>query len=78
MLWVRIWKRQVVKESVQSNWQESVLACWSFWIPVQFIIFSAVPAAYRVRAVASGDFVWNVALSYLAHRPQAPAADAAR
>ena len=58
------------KQCLDANWLESVTSCWAFWIPAQFAIFSVVPAVYRVRCVACGDFVWNVVLSYLAHRSQ--------
>jgi len=56
-------------ETLQGSWGETVVSCWGFWIPAQYVIFSKIPAAWRVRAVASGDFVWNVLLSYIAHKP---------
>ena len=60
-------------DTLRSNWKESVALCALFWLPAQFVIFSAVPAGARVRCVAAGDFVWNTVLSYLAHRADAPA-----
>ena len=60
---------EAVVENLRENWTDTVLSCWCFWIPAQFVIFSAVPPVYRVRSVAMGDFIWNVALSYIAHRP---------
>jgi len=58
-------------QTLRSSWAETVFSCCAFWIPAQYVIFSKVPAAWRVRAVASGDFVWNVVLSYIAHREPA-------
>lgn len=62
-------------EALRSNWKESVSLCVLFWLPAQYVIFSAVPAAARVRCVAAGDFAWNVVLSYLAHRVEEAPAD---
>lgn len=62
-------------DGLRRNWAMSVASCLSFWLPAQFVIFSMVPAAYRVRCVASCDFVWNVALSFIAHRRE-PISDA--
>ena len=59
--------------SLRSNWTESVTACIVFWLPAQYVIFSMIPAAARVRCVAAGDFVWNIALSYMANRSKAAA-----
>mmetsp|Transcript_96451 Transcript_96451/g.245117 ORF Transcript_96451/g.245117 Transcript_96451/m.245117 type:complete len:221 (-) Transcript_96451:303-965(-) len=52
----------------RDSWGETVVTCWAFWIPAQFIIFSKVPAALRVPAVAAGDFAWNMVLSFVANR----------
>lgn len=41
--------------SLQNNWRESVLACITFWLPAQFVIFSMVPVSMRVKCVAAGD-----------------------
>ena len=41
--------------SLRNNWWESVTACITFWLPAQFVIFSMVPPAGRVRCVAAGD-----------------------
>ena len=62
---------EMALQHLRTNWWESVVSCCAFWLPAQFVIFSMVPAPARVRCVAAGDFVWNVALSYLANRPEA-------
>uniref|UniRef100_A0A7S3PIC4 Peroxisomal membrane protein MPV17 n=1 Tax=Aplanochytrium stocchinoi TaxID=215587 RepID=A0A7S3PIC4_9STRA len=59
---------EFAKESLANNYFTSLVSCWGFWIPVQFLIFSAVPSVHRVKCVATGDFLWNVALSYISHR----------
>lgn len=41
--------------SLQNNWRDSVLACMTFWLPAQFVIFSMVPVSMRVKCVAAGD-----------------------
>lgn len=64
-------RREDTIQTLRSSWGETVVSCWAFWIPSQYIIFSRVPVAWRVRAVASGDFVWNVMLSYIAHKKPA-------
>jgi len=56
---------------LSNRWGATVFSCCAFWIPVQYLVFSRVTIAYRVRAVAAGDFVWNVILSYVANN-QAP------
>merc|ERR1719215_1643330 len=53
---------------LRDSWVETVGSCWLFWIPAQYVIFSKVPHHWRVRAVASGDFAWNVVLSFISNR----------
>ena len=57
--------------TLRAHWRESVAACMVCWLPTQFLIFSVVPVGARVRCVAAGDFVWNILLSFMAHRSHA-------
>lgn len=64
-------------DQLRRNWSETCVSCWGFWLPTQYYVFSVLPPAYRIRAVATGDFVWNIILSYLAHRDSKIAVDIA-
>ncbi|KAJ8536646.1 hypothetical protein K7X08_035047 [Anisodus acutangulus] len=53
---------------LQQEWFSSVLANWQLWIPFQFINFRFVPQQFQVLAANFISLVWNVILSYKAHK----------
>ena len=54
--------------NLRREWLPSYLAGCSFWIPVMWLNFRVVPAAYRVRVMAVSNTCWSVIIDYLAHR----------
>lgn len=53
---------------LQQEWFSSVLANWQLWIPFQFFNFRFVPQQFQVLAANFIALVWNVILSYKAHK----------
>lgn len=53
---------------LQQEWFSSVLANWQLWIPFQFLNFRFVPQQFQVLAANVIALVWNVILSYKAHK----------
>ncbi|KAL0421684.1 UNVERIFIED_CONTAM: protein SYM1 [Sesamum latifolium] len=53
---------------LQQEWFSSVLANWQLWIPFQFLNFRFVPQQFQVLAANFVALVWNVILSYKAHK----------
>ncbi|MCD7449790.1 hypothetical protein HAX54_001527 [Datura stramonium] len=53
---------------LQQEWLSSVIANWQLWIPFQFINFRFVPQQFQVLAANFIALVWNVILSYKAHK----------
>lgn len=58
---------QVVPK-LQQEWFSSVLANWQLWIPFQFLNFQFVPQKFQVLAANLVALVWNVILSFKAHK----------
>ncbi|KAL0908993.1 hypothetical protein M5K25_023511 [Dendrobium thyrsiflorum] len=58
---------QVVPK-LQQEWFSSVLANWQLWIPFQFLNFRFVPQKFQVLAANLVALVWNVILSFKAHK----------
>ncbi|XP_057812358.1 protein sym-1-like [Salvia miltiorrhiza] len=53
---------------LQQEWFSSVVANWQLWIPFQFLNFRFVPQQFQVLAANFIALVWNVILSYKAHK----------
>ncbi|KAG8388484.1 hypothetical protein BUALT_Bualt02G0130500 [Buddleja alternifolia] len=53
---------------LKQEWFSSVLANWQLWIPFQFLNFRFVPQQFQVLAANFIAVVWNVILSYKAHK----------
>lgn len=53
---------------LQQVWASAVLANWQLWIPFQFFNFRFVPQQFQVLAANFIALVWNVILSYKAHK----------
>lgn len=53
---------------LQQEWFSSVIANWQLWIPFQFLNFRFVPQQFQVLAANFIAVVWNVILSYKAHK----------
>ncbi|CAN4085389.1 unnamed protein product [Withania somnifera] len=53
---------------LKQEWFSSVLANWQLWIPFQFFNFRFVPQQFQVLAANLIALVWNVILSYKAHK----------
>ncbi|KAJ0042002.1 hypothetical protein Pint_18410 [Pistacia integerrima] len=62
---------QVVAK-LQQEWFSSVLANWQLWIPFQFLNFRFVPQQFQVLAANVVALVWNVILSFKAHKEVLP------
>lgn len=57
---------------LQQEWFSSVLANWQLWIPFQFINFRFVPQQFQVLASNFVALIWNVILSFKAHKEVVP------
>lgn len=53
---------------LQQEWFSSVLANWQLWIPFQFFNFRFVPQQFQVLAANVIALIWNVILSFKAHK----------
>ncbi|KAK6153210.1 hypothetical protein DH2020_012849 [Rehmannia glutinosa] len=53
---------------LRQEWFSSVLANWQLWIPFQFLNFRFVPQQFQVLAANFIALIWNVILSYKAHK----------
>ncbi|KAA8517878.1 hypothetical protein F0562_015333 [Nyssa sinensis] len=62
---------QVVPK-LQQEWFSAVLANWQLWIPFQFLNFRFVPQQFQVLAANFIALIWNVILSYKAHKEILP------
>ncbi|XP_022744249.1 protein sym-1 [Durio zibethinus] len=58
---------QVVPK-LQQEWFSAVVVNWQLWIPFQFLNFRFVPQQFQVLAANFIALVWNVILSYKAHK----------
>ncbi|PIN24843.1 Peroxisomal membrane protein MPV17 [Handroanthus impetiginosus] len=58
----------LVIPKLQQEWFASVLANWQLWIPFQFFNFRFVPQQFQVLAANFIALIWNVILSYKAHK----------
>ncbi|KAJ0694812.1 hypothetical protein HanPI659440_Chr15g0613081 [Helianthus annuus] len=57
-----------VLPKLKQEWVSSVIANWQLWIPFQFLNFLFVPQQFQVLAANFIALVWNVILSYKAHK----------
>ncbi|XP_015577569.2 protein sym-1 [Ricinus communis] len=57
---------------LQQEWFSAVLANWQLWIPFQFLNFRFVPQQFQVLAANGIALVWNVILSFKAHKEILP------
>ncbi|RYR04104.1 hypothetical protein Ahy_B06g083682 isoform A [Arachis hypogaea] len=53
---------------LKQEWFSSVVANWQLWIPFQFLNFRFVPQQFQVLAANVIALVWNVILSFKAHK----------
>ncbi|XP_057804122.1 protein sym-1-like [Salvia miltiorrhiza] len=53
---------------LKQEWLSSVVANWFVWIPFQFLNFQFVPQQFQVLAANFIALIWNVILSYKAHK----------
>ncbi|XP_047323263.1 protein SYM1 [Impatiens glandulifera] len=58
---------QVVPK-LKQEWVSSLIANWQLWIPFQFLNFRFVPPQFQVLFANVVALVWNVILSYKAHK----------
>ncbi|XP_039064130.1 protein sym-1-like [Hibiscus syriacus] len=58
---------QVVPK-LQQEWFSAVVANWQLWIPFQFLNFRFVPQQFQVLAANFIAVIWNVILSFKAHK----------
>ncbi|KAF7819177.1 protein sym-1 [Senna tora] len=61
-------KPSLVVPKLQQEWFSAVLANWQLWIPFQFLNFRFVPQQFQVLAANVLAVVWNVILSFKAHK----------
>lgn len=57
---------------LKQEWFSSVQANWLLWIPVQFLNFRFVPQQFQVLASNFVSLIWNVILSFKAHKEVSP------
>uniref|UniRef100_A0A803LT87 Uncharacterized protein n=1 Tax=Chenopodium quinoa TaxID=63459 RepID=A0A803LT87_CHEQI len=60
-----------VAPKLKQEWVSSVIANWKLWIPFQFLNFRFVPQQFQVLASNFVAVIWNVILSYKAHKEHA-------
>lgn len=65
-------KPSQVVPKLQQEWFSAVIANWQLWIPFQFLNFRFVPQQFQVLAANVIALVWNVILSYKAHKEVLP------
>ncbi|GAV82175.1 Mpv17_PMP22 domain-containing protein [Cephalotus follicularis] len=65
-------KPSQVVPKLQQEWFSAVLANWQLWIPFQFLNFRFVPQQLQVLAANVVALVWNVILSFKAHKEILP------
>lgn len=53
---------------ILQEWFSAVLANWKLWIPFQFLNFRFVPQQFQVLAANFIALIWNVFLSFIAHK----------
>ncbi|RDY09205.1 Protein Mpv17, partial [Mucuna pruriens] len=53
---------------LKQEWLSAVIANWQLWIPFQFLNFRFVPQQFQVLAANVIALVWNVILSFKAHK----------
>ncbi|XP_065851711.1 protein sym-1 [Euphorbia lathyris] len=61
-------KPEQVVPKLQQEWFSAVLANWQLWIPFQFLNFRFVPQQFQVLAANAIALIWNVILSFKAHK----------
>ncbi|GAB4843990.1 hypothetical protein Ancab_013954 [Ancistrocladus abbreviatus] len=64
-----------VVPKLQQEWFSSVIANWQLWIPFQFLNFRFVPQQFQVLAANFVALIWNVILSFKAHKEILPKQD---
>ncbi|KAL8129297.1 hypothetical protein V2J09_018452 [Rumex salicifolius] len=57
-----------VVPKLKQEWFSAVLANWQLWIPFQYFNFRFVPQQFQVLAANFLALLWNVILSYKAHK----------
>ncbi|XP_012569189.1 uncharacterized protein, partial [Cicer arietinum] len=65
-------KPSQVVPKLKQEWFSAVLANWQLWIPFQFLNFRFVPQQFQVLAANFVALVWNVILSFKAHKEVLP------
>ena len=45
----------------------SIKACWTMWIPLQFVNFAFVKSNMRPTVVNIGCFIWNIAIDHISN-----------
>ncbi|MBA0644984.1 hypothetical protein Goklo_013147, partial [Gossypium klotzschianum] len=61
-------KPSQVIPKLRQEWFSAVIANWQLWIPFQFLNFRFVPQQFQVLAANFIALVWNVILSFKAHK----------
>ncbi|GLT88000.1 hypothetical protein SLE2022_060460 [Rubroshorea leprosula] len=65
-------KPEQVVPKLEQEWFSAVLANWQLWIPFQFLNFRYVPQQFQVLAANFIALIWNVILSFKAHKEVLP------
>ena len=50
-------------EMLRRDWSRVLVACWQVWIPVQCVVFGAVPLKYRILCMNVVSFGWSTFMS---------------
>jgi hypothetical protein len=64
-----------IVDTIRASFWDTCVANWQIWIPAQTVNFLLVPPMYQVLFSNCVGLLWNVVLSFLAHRhpnPQHP------
>lgn len=61
-----------VLPKLQQEWVSAVVVNWQLWIPFQFLNFRFVPQQFQVLAANFIALIWNVILSFKAHKEILP------
>ena len=54
--------------SMKNGLVPSITACWTMWIPLQFINFTFVPSHMRPTFVNVGCLVWSIVIDHISNK----------
>lgn len=59
-------------EMLRRDWSRVLVTCWQVWIPVQCVVFGAVPLKFRILCMNVVSFGWSTFMSSAGGTTAAP------